>query len=134
MLKRKGIPHHILNAKKPRARSRSCGPGRQVQSDNDLDEHGRPRYRTFFSVENPGFLALSMSKGEKGTEEYEKALDEAKKNLRKRTKNFVIGLGGFAHPRYGEARIEAHRQPVARDVQVGRGDPGSSRFLCIPGR
>ncbi|HPP05754.1 MAG TPA: SEC-C metal-binding domain-containing protein, partial [Syntrophorhabdaceae bacterium] len=72
------------------------------------------------------FLALAMCKGEKGTEKYEKALEEAKK-ICEEDKKKVIALGGLHI--IGTERHESRRIDNQLRGRAGRqGDPGSSRF------
>jgi preprotein translocase subunit SecA len=75
---------------------------------------------------NPEFLALSMGKGQKESEEYQHALEEARKICQK-DKEEVIKLGGLHI--LGTERHESRRIDNQLRGRSGRqGDPGSSRF------
>jgi preprotein translocase subunit SecA len=75
---------------------------------------------------NPEFLALSMCKGQKESDEYPAALEEAR-NICEKDKQKVIGLGGLHI--LGTERHESRRIDNQLRGRAGRqGDPGSSRF------
>jgi len=125
MLKRKGIPHHILNAKIHEREAEivaQAGRSKAVTISTNMAGRGTD----ILLGGNPEFLALTMSKGQKGTEEYAKALVEAKKICEK-DKEEVIKVGGLHI--LGTERHESRRIDNQLRGRAGRqGDPGSSRF------
>jgi len=125
MLKRKGIPHHVLNAKNHEREAEivaQAGRSKAVTLSTNMAGRGTD----ILLGGNPVFLALSMSKGQKGTEEYDRALEEAKKICEK-DKQEVIALGGLHI--IGTERHESRRIDNQLRGRSGRqGDPGSSRF------
>jgi preprotein translocase subunit SecA len=125
VLKRKGIPHHILNAKIHEREAEivaQAGRSKAVTISTNMAGRGTD----ILLGGNPEFLALAMSKGQKGTEEYAKALAEAKKICEK-DKEEVIKLGGLHI--LGTERHESRRIDNQLRGRAGRqGDPGSSRF------
>ena len=93
ILKRKGIPHHILNAKNHEREAEviaQAGRSKAVTISTNMAGRGTD----ILLGGNPKFLALSMAKGKTDTEEYEKVLEEAKKICEK-DKEEVIRLGGL---------------------------------------
>ena len=125
MLKRKGIPHHVLNAKNHEREAEivaQAGRSKAVTLSTNMAGRGTD----ILLGGNPAFLALSMSKGQKGTEEYDSALEEAKRICEK-DKQEVIALGGLHI--IGTERHESRRIDNQLRGRSGRqGDPGSSRF------
>ncbi|NLW34633.1 preprotein translocase subunit SecA [Syntrophorhabdus aromaticivorans] len=125
MLKRKGIPHHILNAKIHEREAEivaQAGRSKAVTISTNMAGRGTD----ILLGGNPEFLALTMSKGQRGTEEHAKALAEAKKICEK-DKEEVIKLGGLHI--LGTERHESRRIDNQLRGRAGRqGDPGSSRF------
>ena len=125
MLKRKGIPHHILNAKNHEREAEivaQAGRSKAVTLSTNMAGRGTD----ILLGGNPEFLALNMSKGQKGTEEYDRALEEARKICEK-DKQEVIALGGLHI--IGTERHESRRIDNQLRGRSGRqGDPGSSRF------
>ncbi|MFH1025428.1 MAG: preprotein translocase subunit SecA, partial [Nitrospirota bacterium] len=125
MLKRKGVPHHVLNAKIHEREAEivaQAGRSKAVTISTNMAGRGTD----ILLGGNPEFLALSMSKGQKGTEEFENALVEAKKICEK-DKAEVIQLGGLHI--LGTERHESRRIDNQLRGRSGRqGDPGSSRF------
>ncbi|MCX8110871.1 MAG: preprotein translocase subunit SecA [Syntrophorhabdaceae bacterium] len=125
MLKRKGIPHHVLNAKNHEREAEivaQAGRKKAVTISTNMAGRGTD----ILLGGNPTFLAMTMCKGQKGTEEYEKALVEAKKICEKE-KEEVIKLGGLHI--IGTERHESRRIDNQLRGRAGRqGDPGSSRF------
>ncbi|MGB4223508.1 MAG: preprotein translocase subunit SecA, partial [Syntrophorhabdus sp.] len=78
ILKRKGIPHHILNAKNHEREAEviaQAGRSKAVTISTNMAGRGTD----ILLGGNPKFLALSMAKGKTDTEEYENILEEAKK-------------------------------------------------------
>ncbi len=81
MLKRKGVPHHVLNAKNHESEAEvvaQAGRSKAVTISTNMAGRGTD----ILLGGNPVFLALSMTKGEKDSEEYEKALEKAKRYVR----------------------------------------------------
>jgi preprotein translocase subunit SecA len=124
-LKRKGIPHHILNAKNHESEAEviaQAGRSKAVTISTNMAGRGTD----ILLGGNPIFLALHMTKGQKDTEEFAKALEEAKKICEK-DKEEVIKLGGLHI--LGTERHESRRIDNQLRGRAGRqGDPGSSRF------
>ena len=124
-LKRKGIPHHILNAKNHESEAEviaQAGRSKAVTISTNMAGRGTD----ILLGGNPIFLALNMTKGQKDTEEFAKALEEAKKICEK-DKEEVIKLGGLHI--LGTERHESRRIDNQLRGRAGRqGDPGSSRF------
>ncbi|HVN96018.1 MAG TPA: preprotein translocase subunit SecA [Syntrophorhabdaceae bacterium] len=125
MLKRRGVPHHILNAKNHEREAEvvaQAGRSKAVTISTNMAGRGTD----ILLGGNPEFLALSMCKGQKESEEYQKALEEARKICEK-DKQYVISLGGLHI--LGTERHESRRIDNQLRGRSGRqGDPGSSRF------
>jgi preprotein translocase subunit SecA len=125
MLKRRGIPHHVLNAKIHEREAEvvaQAGRSKAITISTNMAGRGTD----ILLGGNPDFLALSMTKGQKGTEEYEKALEAARKICEK-DKEEVIKVGGLHI--LGTERHESRRIDNQLRGRSGRqGDPGSSRF------
>ena len=125
MLKRKGIPHHILNAKNHEHEAEviaQAGRSKAVTISTNMAGRGTD----ILLGGNPKFLALNMAKGHADSEEFEKALEEARKICEK-DKEEVIKLGGLHI--LGTERHESRRIDNQLRGRAGRqGDPGSSRF------
>jgi preprotein translocase subunit SecA len=125
MLKRRGVPHHILNAKNHEREAEvvaQAGRSKAVTISTNMAGRGTD----ILLGGNPEFLALSMCKGQKDSEEYNKALEEARKICEK-DKQHVIDLGGLHI--LGTERHESRRIDNQLRGRSGRqGDPGSSRF------
>jgi preprotein translocase subunit SecA len=125
MLKRKGIPHHILNAKNHESEAEvvaQAGRSKAVTISTNMAGRGTD----ILLGGNPVFLALNMCKGQKDTEVYIKALEEAKRICEK-DKEVVIRPGGLHI--LGTERHESRRIDNQLRGRSGRqGDPGSSRF------
>ena len=124
-LKRRGIPHHILNAKNHESEAEviaQAGRSKAVTISTNMAGRGTD----ILLGGNPQFLALNMAKGQKDSEEFTKALEEAKK-ICERDKEEVIKLGGLHI--LGTERHESRRIDNQLRGRAGRqGDPGSSRF------
>lgn len=125
MLKRKGIPHHILNAKNHESEAEvvaQAGRSKAVTISTNMAGRGTD----ILLGGNPAFLALTMCRGQKDTEEYIKALEEAKRICEK-DKEGVIRHDGLHI--LGTERHESRRIDNQLRGRSGRqGDPGSSRF------
>ncbi len=125
MLKRKGIPHHVLNAKNHEREAEIVAQAGRIKAVT-ISTNMAGRGTDILLGGNPEFLAMTMCKGQKGSEEYEKALVEAKK-ICEREKEEVIKLGGLHI--LGTERHESRRIDNQLRGRAGRqGDPGSSRF------
>jgi preprotein translocase subunit SecA len=125
MLKRKGIPHNVLNAKNHESEAEvvaQAGRSKAVTISTNMAGRGTD----ILLGGNPGFLALAMAKGQKDSEEYAKSLEKAK-DICAADKEKVIGLGGLHI--LGTERHESRRIDNQLRGRAGRqGDPGSSRF------
>jgi preprotein translocase subunit SecA len=124
-LKRKGIPHHVLNAKiHEREAEVVAQAGRYGAVTISTNMAGRGT--DILLGGNPRFLALAATKGQEGTEEFDRALEEAKAAC-EQEKETVIKLGGLHI--MGTERHESRRIDNQLRGRAGRqGDPGSSRF------
>jgi preprotein translocase subunit SecA len=125
ILKRKGIPHHILNAKNHEREAEivaQAGRFKAVTISTNMAGRGTD----ILLGGNPKFLALTLAKGQHEGEDYLKALEEAKK-ICEQEKEKVIALGGLHI--LGTERHESRRIDNQLRGRSGRqGDPGSSRF------
>jgi preprotein translocase subunit SecA len=125
MLKRKGVQHHILNAKNHEREAEVVAQAGRLKAVT-ISTNMAGRGTDILLGGNPEFLALSMCKGQKGSEEFEKALEEARK-ICANDKDEVIKLGGLHI--LGTERHESRRIDNQLRGRSGRqGDPGSSRF------
>ncbi len=128
ILKRKGIPHHILNAKNHESEAEviaQAGRSKAVTISTNMAGRGTD----ILLGGNPKFLALSMAKGQVDTEEYAKALEEAKKICEK-DKEEVIKLGGLHI--LGTERHESRRIDNQLRGRAGRQETGIIEILCVP--
>ena len=125
ILKRKGIPHHVLNAKNHEREAEivaQAGRFKAVTISTNMAGRGTD----ILLGGNPKFLALTLAKGQHEGEDYLKALEEAKK-ICEQEKEKVIALGGLHI--LGTERHESRRIDNQLRGRSGRqGDPGSSRF------
>ncbi len=125
MLKRKGIPHHVLNAKIHEREAEivaQAGRYKAVTISTNMAGRGTD----ILLGGNPVFLARVLAKGKEDEETYRKALDEAKAICEKE-KAAVIAEGGLHI--LGTERHESRRIDNQLRGRSGRqGDPGSSRF------
>lgn len=130
MLKRKGIAHHILNAKNHEREAEIVAQAGRLKAVT-ISTNMAGRGTDILLGGNPDFLALSMTngkkeQGQKEQEQYEKAYMEAKGQCEKE-KAEVISLGGLHI--IGTERHESRRIDNQLRGRAGRqGDPGSSRF------
>ena len=125
MLKRKSIPHHVLNAKiHEREAEIVAQAGRYKAITISTNMAGRGT--DILLGGNPVFLARVLAKGKEDEETYGKALNEAKAICEKE-KAQVIAEGGLHI--LGTERHESRRIDNQLRGRSGRqGDPGSSRF------
>ena len=125
MLKRKGIPHHVLNAKIHEREAEivaQAGRFKAVTISTNMAGRGTD----ILLGGNPAFLARVLAKGKEDEETYAKALVEAKAICEKE-KAAVIAEGGLHI--LGTERHESRRIDNQLRGRSGRqGDPGSSRF------
>jgi preprotein translocase subunit SecA len=125
LLKRKGIPHHVLNAKIHEREAEivaQAGRSKAVTISTNMAGRGTD----ILLGGNPEYLAASMAKGKKEDEEYAKLLEQARA-LCEKDKAEVIRLGGLHI--LGTERHESRRIDNQLRGRSGRqGDPGSSRF------
>ena len=125
ILKRKGIPHHVLNAKIHEREAEivsQAGRYKAVTISTNMAGRGTD----ILLGGNPVFLARMLAKGKDDEETYGKALDEAKLICEKE-KAQVIAEGGLHI--LGTERHESRRIDNQLRGRSGRqGDPGSSRF------
>jgi preprotein translocase subunit SecA len=125
MLKRKGVPHHILNAKQHEREAEIVAQAGRLKAVT-ISTNMAGRGTDILLGGNPAFLALAMAKGEEGTEEHAKAVEQARRICEKE-KEAVIKLGGLHI--LGTERHESRRIDNQLRGRAGRqGDPGSSRF------
>jgi len=125
LLKRKGIPHHVLNAKIHEREAEivaQAGRYKAVTISTNMAGRGTD----ILLGGNPNFLARILSKGKDDPEVLAKALVEAKQICEKE-KEQVIKVGGLHI--LGTERHESRRIDNQLRGRSGRqGDPGSSRF------
>ena len=125
ILKRKSIPHHVLNAKIHEREAEivsQAGRYKAVTISTNMAGRGTD----ILLGGNPVFLARMLAKGKDDEETYGKALDEAKLICEKE-KAQVIAEGGLHI--LGTERHESRRIDNQLRGRSGRqGDPGSSRF------
>ncbi len=125
LLKRKGIPHHVLNAKIHEREAEivaQAGRYKAVTISTNMAGRGTD----ILLGGNPNFLARILSKGKDDPEVLARALVEAKQICEKE-KEQVIKVGGLHI--LGTERHESRRIDNQLRGRSGRqGDPGSSRF------
>ncbi len=125
MLKRKGIPHHVLNAKIHEREAEiiaQAGRYKAVTISTNMAGRGTD----ILLGGNPVFLAKVLAKGRDDPETQAKALEDAK-GVCEKEKAQVIAQGGLHI--LGTARHESRRIDNQLRGRSGRqGDPGSSRF------
>ena len=125
MLKRKGIPHHVLNAKIHEREAEivaQAGRYKAVTISTNMAGRGTD----ILLGGNPAFLARMLAKGKEDKETCTAALEEARQICEKE-KAQVIAEGGLHI--LGTERHESRRIDNQLRGRSGRqGDPGSSRF------
>ena len=125
MLKRKGVPHHILNAKQHEREAEIVAQAGRLKAVT-ISTNMAGRGTDILLGGNPAFLALSLLKGQEGAEAQQKAMEEAR-SICEKEKEEVIRLGGLHI--LGTERHESRRIDNQLRGRAGRqGDPGSSRF------
>ncbi len=125
MLKRRGVPHHVLNAKYHEKEAEIVAQaGRKGAVTIATNMAGRGT--DIMLGGNPAFLARAEADPEEDPEGYQKALEKYKE-ICAREKEEVIALGGLHI--IGTERHESRRIDNQLRGRSGRqGDPGSSRF------
>jgi preprotein translocase subunit SecA len=125
MLKKRGIPHNVLNAKHHEREAEiiaQAGRGAAVTLSTNMAGRGTD----ILLGGNPRFLSKTMVEGEPTEEAMKKAHEKALAIVQKE-KETVVQLGGL-HV-IGTERHEARRIDNQLRGRSGRqGDPGSSRF------
>ena len=131
LLKKKGIPHNVLNAKHHEKEAEIIAQAGRVGAVT-IATNMAGRGTDILLGGNPEFLAKEILKRKGKTpeeateEEYKEALKEAQK-ITSEEKEKVINLGGLAV--IGTERHESRRIDNQLRGRAGRqGDPGSSRF------
>jgi preprotein translocase subunit SecA len=125
MLKRRGIPHNVLNAKHHEREAEIIAQAGRVGAVT-LSTNMAGRGTDILLGGNPKFLAKTMVDEKADTEAVQKAYEKALAIVQKE-KGKVIELGGL-HV-LGTERHEARRIDNQLRGRSGRqGDPGSSRF------
>lgn len=131
LLKKRGIPHNVLNAKNHEREAEIIAQAGRIGAVT-ISTNMAGRGTDILLGGNPEFLAKEILKKkgltpEKATEEeYAKALKEAQE-ITLKEKQKVIELGGLAV--IGTERHESRRIDNQLRGRAGRqGDPGSSRF------
>lgn len=131
LLKKRGIPHHVLNAKYHEMEAMIVAQAGRLGSDTiatnmagrgtDILLGGNPEFMVNDWLRQKGLSKEAVSK-----EEYDKWLQEARQKVEEEHKK-VVELGGLHI--IGTERHEARRIDNQLRGRSGRqGDPGSSRF------
>ncbi len=125
LLKRKGIPHHILNAKQHEREAEIVAQAGRLGAVT-ISTNMAGRGTDIILGGNPEFLARSKVNREENPEGYDKVLEEFRR-LCEEEKKKVIVAGGLHI--LGTERHESRRIDNQLRGRSGRqGDPGSSRF------
>ena len=126
MLKKRGVKHHVLNAKHHRKEAEIVAQaGRKGSVTISTNMAGRGTDIVLGG--NPDFLAAEKAKDDVESEKYKEALVKMREICRKE-KEEVLALGGLHI--LGTERHESRRIDNQLRGRAGRqGDPGSSRFF-----
>ncbi len=125
MLKRRGIPHNVLNAKHHEREAEIIAQAGRVGAVT-ISTNMAGRGTDILLGGNPKFLARSLAEDPTNEESIKKAYEKALRIVQKE-KEQVVALGGL-HV-IGTERHEARRIDNQLRGRAGRqGDPGSSRF------
>lgn len=125
MLKRRGIPHHVLNAKHHEKEAEIIAQAGRLGAVT-ISTNMAGRGTDILLGGNPKFLAKKMVGEEADEKAFQAAYKEALK-ITQREKEIVVKLGGL-HV-IGTERHESRRIDNQLRGRAGRqGDPGSSRF------
>ena len=149
LLKQRGVPHNVLNAKHHAARGRDRRAGGPQGRGHDLDQHGRPRHRHHprrqrrDDGEARGRAGARRADGGRGAEqaflaarrEWARRL-AARRSRGSRTQTAaeheeVVARRRPPHRRHRAARVAPHRQPAARPRRPP-GRPGLLDLLPVP--
>ncbi len=125
MLKRRGIPHHVLNAKHHEKEAEIIAQAGRLGAVT-ISTNMAGRGTDILLGGNPKFLAKKMAGDGSSEEEFQEAYKKALE-ITSREKEEVVKLGGL-HV-IGTERHESRRIDNQLRGRAGRqGDPGSSRF------
>jgi len=125
MLKKRGIPHNVLNAKHHEREAEIIAQAGRVGAVT-ISTNMAGRGTDILLGGNPKFLARSLAEDPTSEESIKKAYEKALQIVQKE-KEQVVALGGL-HV-IGTERHEARRIDNQLRGRAGRqGDPGSSRF------
>ncbi len=125
MLSRRGVKHHVLNAKHHEKEAEIVAQAGRYKSVT-ISTNMAGRGTDILLGGNPEFLAKSKVDAEASPEEYEKALEHFKKHCEEE-KQKVVEAGGLHI--IGTERHESRRIDNQLRGRAGRqGDPGSSKF------
>ncbi len=126
LLERRGIPHHVLNAKHhPKEAEIVAQAGRLGAITISTNMAGRGT--DILLGGNPEYLARQSAGGDTETPEYQKALEKYRAQCQKEHDE-VVRLEGLHI--FGTERHESRRIDNQLRGRAGRqGDPGSSRFF-----
>lgn len=125
MLKRRGVPHNVLNAKHHKSEAEIVAQAGRIGSVT-VSTNMAGRGTDIMLGGNPEFLARNKVGNDAKPEEYEKALAEFKQQCDQEKKE-VLDKGGLLI--IGTERHESRRIDNQLRGRAGRqGDPGTTRF------
>ena len=125
MLKRRGINHHVLNAKQLEREAEIVAQAGRLNAVT-ISTNMAGRGTDILLGGNPEFLARAKTAADAPEEQYAKHLEEAKKICEEEKKK-VLALGGLVI--LGTERHESRRIDNQLRGRAGRqGDPGYSQF------